>query len=333
MICEICHNDIASNAFSIHLKFKHNMCPEEYYNKFIGAPILCPSCGKKTTFKSITKGYRDHCSLKCMRADPVVTAKRENTCLSRYGAKHNWQRGVSRTKQYETCEKRYGNKYPQKTEIIKEKIAISNIKKYGKKSYTQTDEFKTKSKITCEKKYGKQYITQVDDFKDSVKKIKFEKYGDEFFSNRTKAKNTLRNNYGVENPAQSAIIQSRIRKKVEHDGIWFDSSYEVKVYDFCKEHNIDCKYQPISFDYVDMIGKKHKYFPDFMINGEYYEIKGDYLWKDGKLFYPYNNTLTEDELAKKICRDEAKTNCMFDNNVKVILISNIDEWLSTLLQK
>lgn len=147
MNCEICHNDIASNAFSIHLKFKHNMCPEEYYNKFIGAPMLCPSCGKKTTFKSITKGYRDHCSLKCMRADPVVTAKRENTCLSRYGAKHNWQRGVSRTKQYETCEKRYGNKFPQKTEIIKEKVAISNIKNTVRNHIPRLMSLKQKAKL------------------------------------------------------------------------------------------------------------------------------------------------------------------------------------------
>lgn len=53
--------------------------------------------------------------------------------------------------------------------------------------------------------------------------------------------------------------------------------------------------------------KTHKYYPDFEVNGKFYEIKGSHLLKDDKLY----NIFTKEIL-------EEKTQCLIDNNVKIV---------------
>ena len=67
----------------------------------------------------------------------------------------------------------------------------------------------------------------------------------------------------------------------------------------------------------------HKYFPDFEINGRLYEVKGNHLLKDNKLYFPYRTGLTEAEL--NIIDDiyAAKDACMKENNIIVIRSSEL----------
>lgn len=94
-----------------------------------------------------------------------------------------------------------------------------------------------------------------------------------------KKSKTLQKNYGVDFVLQIHGMQSKIEKyKLKYDGIVFDSSYEVQYYIYCKDHNIKCIFHPEGLWYEDENGKRHKYFPDFLINdNEYIEIKSSWF--------------------------------------------------------
>jgi hypothetical protein len=54
-------------------------------------------------------------------------------------------------------------------------------------------------------------------------------------------------------------------------------------------------------------GKTWTYFPDFKVNGQYIEIKGDHFFKNGKMICPYRCKNWSDDKYEWICKKfEAK---------------------------
>ena len=97
----------------------------------------------------------------------------------------------------------------------------------------------------------------------------------------------------------------------------FDSSWEVKVYQYCKENNISCIYQPdIQFIY-EYQGKEHVYQPDFLINDKLYEVKGDQFFEGDKMINPFDRS--QDGLF------EMKHQCMIENNVVILKKDDINQ--------
>lgn len=70
-----------------------------------------------------------------------------------------------------------------------------------------------------------------------------------------------------------------------YKGYWCDSSYELAYLIFNLEQNINIKRNKKGFEYLHE-GEKHLFYPDFIVNGEYVEIK-NYKSKltDNKLKY------------------------------------------------
>ena len=102
--------------------------------------------------------------------------------------------------------------------------------------------------------------------------------------------------------------------KYTYNKIKFDSSWEIAYYIWLKDHNIDFEYQPdISFEY-EYNNKKHRYYPDFLVEDEIQEIKGTHFFENcdsnNKMICPYNRDL--DDFI------EAKHQCMIKNNIKII---------------
>lgn len=62
-------------------------------------------------------------------------------------------------------------------------------------------------------------------------------------------------------------------KKGRYKGIWCDSSWELAFVIYNLEHNITIERNKDYFEYT-YNNEIHKYFPDFIINDEYIEIKG-----------------------------------------------------------
>lgn len=92
-------------------------------------------------------------------------------------------------------------------------------------------------------------------------------------------------------------------KKGRYKGYWCDSSWELAFVIYNLEHGIDFKRNTQGFEY-EFNGKTRKYYPDFIIDDCYYEIKG---------------YITEQSLEK------IKS---FDYNIKVIDKEGITKYLS-----
>ena len=89
----------------------------------------------------------------------------------------------------------------------------------------------------------------------------------------------------------------------------FDSSWELAYYIYLMDNKIDFLYQPDTpLEYLDENKKKRLYYPDFLVNGEFQEIKGNQFFNESG--EPYN-------MYKKEFWWE-KYNLMLSNNIKII---------------
>ena len=188
------------------------------------------------------------------------------------------------------------------------------------------EEFKAKNSKMRTEKYGNVFGPI-----EKINKTKHEKYGNDCFKIiGKKASITKRNfskerkheielkkqktsfkNYGTKHPAQNVDLRRKCQKKYIYNNIHFDSFIEIAIYIWNKDHNIQFEYQPnISFEYMHN-GKTHKYIPDFRVENQLIEIKGDHFFKeDGTMQNPYNHS--QDDLY------EAKHQCMIKNNIIIM---------------
>ena len=177
-----------------------------------------------------------------------------------------------------------------------------------------------KNKSTCIHKYGVDNSRKSRQCKDTIKRTKKARHGDENWNNMEKFKSTCIANHGVEWPMQSAEIRSKSATKYEHDGFQFNSKQELCFYVWLRDHKIDFNINSsIKLPYMYK-GKQHWYIPDFIVEGQVVEIKGDHFFKeDGTMQNPYDNS--QGGLY------EAKHQCMIENNVTIILQSECDEYI------
>lgn len=84
---------------------------------------ICPTCNKNPVkFKSMNRGYLDHCCSKCSKLDSLVNEKQKNTCLKKYGIDNPFKSKEVRGKALKTNIERYGVKNPMKSRIVQEKF-------------------------------------------------------------------------------------------------------------------------------------------------------------------------------------------------------------------
>ena len=151
-----------------------------------------------------------------------------------------------------------------------------------------------------------------------IKQTKLERYGNENYQNTEKIRQTCLERYGVDNPAkldsikskiQDTIIKNNIHRNTGNYGVYyngekFDSKSELLYYYWCKENGFDIIKNPTPIEYY-IEGVRHLYYPDFIVNGQYVEIKGEHLIdNDGYLYYElsYNSSLLMNGL--KECNTE-----------------------------
>ena len=146
-----------------------------------------------------------------------------------------------------------------------------------------------------------------------------------------KRKKTWIDKYGVENVAQLDEVKKIAREKgrtISHylfDDQHFDSSWELQFYKYLKDNGISFIYKPEPLVY-EYNGRNHLYFPDFLVEGEYIEIKGDHLiGADGKLSLPdfmYDAKLQEKYNKKQLCMDYYKVQLLSSKALKPIIKEN-----------
>lgn len=76
---------------------------------------------------------------------------------------------------------------------------------------------------------------------------------------------------------QAPTIQGT-KGKDKKTGVHFDSIWEFAFYKYHKEvcNHIITRNSDYYFEYTNDTGQKKKFYPDFIVNGGYYEVKGIY---------------------------------------------------------
>lgn len=207
----------------------------------------------------------------------------------------------------ETSYKLYGTRLPSQSNIVKDKIRKRNQELYGVDWYTQSDKFKQQYKYACIKQYGVDNIAKSEIGQKHIQE-------------------TCMNRYGVKNAMQCSSILNKTKQKYVYDNIHFDSKYEIALYIYLTDYNIDFEYAPnISFEYT-FNEKRHVYIPDFVVNGIVVEIKGNHFFKDdGTMQNPFDHS--QDGLY------EAKHQCMLKNNVVILKSSDCKKYIEYVQQK
>ena len=303
---------------------------------------LCPVCKNRCKFTKFNKGYQKHCSRECSVVDKNVRYKIEQTCLEKYGVSNPMKSIEIRSKMEETMFQKYGIKHALQCDGFKNKARETCLEKYGVLYAAQNEDIQLKSIQTCQQEYGTDYVFQSDKVKNKIKETCIKKYGVDNYAKtqnwldktiqtcnnkynsdfyvqcsdfKEKSIITCVEKYGYEHYVQSPEFAKYHRKQIEYDSLTFDSSWEVTVYQYCKENNIPCEYQPnITFEY-EYGGKEHYHHPDFLINGKLYEVKGNHFFDGDKMINPYDRT--QDGLY------EAKHQCMIKNNIIILKENDI----------
>lgn len=117
------------------------------------------------------------------------------------------------------------------------------------------------------------------------------------------------------NPSSGGLRRGSGRgKKGWYKGYWCDSSWELAWVIYHLDHNIKFERNAKGFEY-EFLDKKRKYFPDFVINETYYEIKGRRSFE--KL---------DEENKEKIRQFSKKIVILFEKEMKTYLKYVIDKY-------
>lgn len=286
--CKLCNRTFKNFAgLGAHITQVHNIIKEEYYKQFIDSTnTLCLNCNAPTNFINLQKGFSKYCSCKCANShkDKILKFKLNN-------------------------QEKYGVDNPSKLNSVKEKIKQTCLNKYGCITNLITDEQKELTKQKLLLNYGVEYPVQSKIILEKIKTTCRERYGVDSYSKTDEFKKymSLFNN-------EHTFTRS---SKYYYNNTFFDSSWELAYYIWLSDNYIQFIYHPnIKLKYyVD--DKLHYYQPDFLVNNELHEIKGNHFLIDNKMINPYNKNDN-----KKM---NAKFNCMVKNQIKILSFNELKE--------
>lgn len=304
--------------------------------------FVCVKCGKievltRDSFKKRNELLCSDCQKKQSSSrvnwDEVVK-KTKKTKLEKYGdenysnykkmaetQKKMWEDKETRDRLIKSRQQKSLEKYGT-THHMKNKDFCDNFfKGYEERTGYKTPLTSPKALDNLNKKYNTNVTNafQIKEVKEKIKKTKEERYGDSNYNNIEKMRQTNLERYGVEASWANHDVRLKARKKYFYDNKNFDSSWELSMYMYLKDNNIDFKYQPdIYFEY-EARGKIRRYYPDFRIENTYYEIKGEQFYdKENDTFInPYNEE--ENDIYN------AKHDYLIRNNVKILFYEDIKD--------
>jgi hypothetical protein len=305
----------------IQYEFKCECCKKISFLKhrtiIVRKKLLCFSCScklgisKKTDEQKLLakQRYKETCLNKYGTEHPLqskqIQQKKVDSINKKYGSVNNFYK-QTQEKRKQTVLKKYGVDCVFSSKEIKDKIQNSFLDKYGGRPL-QNNEVKKKLKQTCLEKYGSEYYFSSKKSKDQINKVSLEKYGVTHYllSNevRQKIKKTNLKKYESQSPFGNKDIQqktkdTRIKRygssytncRYYYDNIYFDSSYEVAFYVWLIDNDKKFIYHPnIPLEYKGSDNKIHNYYPDFLVEGIFYELKGKQFFNEkGEPFNCYN---------------------------------------------
>jgi hypothetical protein len=338
-ICKICGKEFRR---SVKLRnYCSNECKEQ--SQYTDGNT-CIIRGKPAKNKTATCNCKD-CRIaynKIVQNRSEVINRIKQTKLEHFGDPN--YNGIEKTKK--TNKEKYGSEYVFTSEHGKRKIEETSLRRYGCKDPRSSKEcqqhreetiaktgisgrFHTKEwNDAMEAKYGTTIPYQVKEIRDKGIETLRKNFNNEDIISpiqipeiKEKIENTNIERYGNKCTMLNDEVRKKVIRKHLYDGISFDSKAEIEFYKYAKSCGFDVEREPIKIPYTDSKGIAHFYYPDFRVNGKLYEIKGDYLLnEDGYLRCPFK--WRNEEYDEKL---RAKTECMRQNDVILVLTSDIDK--------
>lgn len=204
---------------------------------------------------------------------------------------------------------------PMNNEIYRKKVSesLKNI------SPERKIEIRKCTEKTCLERYGYRHNWSSPEMRENGQyKTCIEKYGNRNYHNIELMQKTCIEHFGVRSFSQTPEFQEKMWHKFKKNGITFDSSYEYAFYNFLKFMKKEFQYHPkVKFAY-EFNGKTHYFFPDFLVDGQYYEVKGEHL---------YECMLVENT------KDNAKLQCIIKNKINLITSCDILAFINSVFNK
>lgn len=129
--CKICNKEFEMNqGLSHHIKSIHNLNKKDYYDTYIKTKNdgICKTCGKLTTFISLTEGYRQYCSHSCVFLNNESLLKYKNTMKEKYGFEHYFQDQNTQNKIHQSNGYKNRKSSFTKPEVVQKISKIRNMK-------------------------------------------------------------------------------------------------------------------------------------------------------------------------------------------------------------
>ena len=123
---------------------------------------LCKTCNISQVKWSIKNlKYSTYCCSKCAHSDPIVTSKREDTCLLKYGHTTNLKADSNKQKQRDTLLEKYGVDNFAKSAEFTEKFKNTCLTRYGVTNPSKLSSVQDKIDVTHMNRYGRKRSSQV----------------------------------------------------------------------------------------------------------------------------------------------------------------------------
>lgn len=249
---------------------------------------------------------------------PIIKNTIRQTVRRKYGVEFYAQTDECKQKIRKTLMNKYGVQSAMHIPGCKEKIRQTKKQRYGSENYVNVE----KIKRTKASRYGDENYVNPEKAKRTIN-AKLKTNPDLWRERNAKNENTCLQKYGVKSTNQLESVKRKKelaclkhygvpshnqapevrRKQMSHylyDQMYFDSKPELSLYIYLKDNHIDFKYQPkVRLEYV-FNGKRHAYFPDFIIEGHFVELKGSHMVdaQTGKWICPWDATLNDQYQAK-----------------------------------
>ena len=282
--------------------------------------ILCHGCKIRKSNEEMNRLFPER--------KEAILQKRKNSCLAKYGVsdpmkdqeilkkqtsgankvwKDSDRKESALSKRKETCVETYGYDAASKHPEVKKKGLDTNLERYGYVGWQNKEEQEKAQKLA-----------HSESAEEKRKKTSLENWGEtHHFKNKEKLSKqweSYKDKTGYAHPAHNPeIIHSN--KGYTFEGIHFDSSWELAYYIWLIDHKKSFIYHPeYSLEYFDEEdNKNHNYYPDFLVEGVFHEIKGDQFFNE--IGEPYN------KYGK--CFWWAKYNALLKYNVKILKWNDI----------
>ena len=264
--------------------------------------FTCEECGKLVSMRSANVRKKKYllcnpCQIrysKSLRTEEDKKRTHEKTvatCMERYGVANGGGSEEAKRKARETWVRNWGsleNCFEQRAEKAHETF----LEKYDG-SYS-TPEILEKKTRTIINRYG----SVENCYKQITEKAvatNIENHGGvHSFQNKEwqqRSRESMLEKWGVERFAQNKEEWEKVCDRYHYlggmSGTWkydnklFDSFWEIAFYIHLQNAKIEFVYQPDKhYEYINDEGKASSYFPDFIVDGKIYEVKGDHFFNE-----------------------------------------------------